>query len=259
MLLRRLLEAVKDVKKAIQEHSDSVCPEKKHPDQEKIIPKSIVTEVHFDKDTIKTTAAENQRQYDTQVKIVKATRAAVAAAIIYAGVATWQVCEMRKATRLQERAWVGLDKFNIGSKLLSDQPVLGPIIPNVPIRGSFVLQNFGKVPANIDGVGIKLEARTSPVPEDFGYGPEAVKKGWTIFPSQPMWTYEAEYTISETSFQAIKHNASLERGEERLVLHGIVKYHDVFGNHTTKICLIWRPEALEGKGFNNCIEHNDTD
>jgi hypothetical protein len=96
MLLRRLLEAVRDVKKAIQDHAGSVHAKKEHANQNKIEPKNIVAEIHFDEQTTEAQSAENQRQHDTQRQIRNATRAAVAAASVYAFIAILQWCAMQR-------------------------------------------------------------------------------------------------------------------------------------------------------------------
>lgn len=154
--------------------------------------------------------------------------------------------------KLSERSWVGMATFNIGEDHPGRDVPFGPIIaPNVPIAGNFFLQNFGKTPARIDGVGIQLEVRSTPVPNDFPYK-NADKKGPIMFPDKSFQTTNTDdITISETDFQQLS-----APGGKRLAFHGIVRYHDTFGQHWTKFCLTWTGQS---KFFSNCNEHNDAD
>src|SRR5260370_40672064 len=98
MLLRRLLEAVKDVKKAIQEytfspHAAEECERQKEPTPNK--PTEIRAIVSFDNQTVRDEKEEQNRQYATQNSIKWATWSAVFAASVYAAIAACQFFEMR--------------------------------------------------------------------------------------------------------------------------------------------------------------------
>jgi hypothetical protein len=145
---------------------------------------------------------------------------------------------------LSQRAWIGPGNpyFNIDHNV-------SKIMPNIPIHGNFTLENFGKIPATIDEIGVKFEARDSPVSEDAEY---VVKPGKAVlFPTGRALTNDSVVTISPADFKAIRSKTKI------LVLHGIIRYHDTFGNHTTKLCLRW--EGQDARSFEPCLEHNGAD
>ena len=93
MLLRRLLEAVKDVKKAVQQHTES--------EQAAETTNRVIS---FDDKTVRDAETEHDRQYRVQNSIRWATWLAVVGAIAYASVAACQLVEMRKATQATQEA-----------------------------------------------------------------------------------------------------------------------------------------------------------
>lgn len=104
MLLRRLLSGVQDVKKAIVANTESTHASEERNRANEASGHVRHRIVSFDDKTVSDSRKENDRQYSTQKSIKWATWFAVGAAIIYASIAAWQACEMRKATIATEQA-----------------------------------------------------------------------------------------------------------------------------------------------------------
>ena len=146
---------------------------------------------------------------------------------------------------LDQRARVGVPRFNIGP------PTVVEIIANTKLLGNGEFENFGKTPAIIDGGGVKFEVRTAPVPDDFVY-PYRKPGRFLLYPAEKgVKTNDDSYTIAAKDFAEVK-----KVGERRLVLHGVVYYHDTFGTYTTRFCFYW---IGEGRLFSPCFEHNTAD
>jgi hypothetical protein len=132
--------------------------------------------------------------------------------------------------------------FNIGP------PSLTEIVQNVEIKGNGEIVNFGKVPAVIDYSGVKLEVRKGWVPENFVYPPIPQGK-LVLYPTETgAKTNDDTIKISDTDFKAILGK------KKRLVLHGIILYHDTFGSYTTKWCFYWVHDA---RLFSACKGYNE--
>jgi hypothetical protein len=175
------------------------------------------------------------------------TKIAAVIVLLYTIISALQLCELRKSTTISMRSWIGLSNpaFNVG-EYHQGMTTLGPIGPDVPLNANIWLENFGKTPADIDGIGFALEVRLDNVPEDFRYA--NLKRGTTVFPSQKIQTVSSDIvSISLPDFLLVK------KQTERLVLHGIIRYHDTFGNHETKFCLLW---SGEDRDFIGCLEHS---
>lgn len=192
--------------------------------------------------------------------------AGITAAILYAIIAygQWQeqidstnfAARQTRLTRVQikestknfisdERARVGVTRFNIGP------PSLVEIIPEVKIVGNGELENFGKVPAIVDSAGIKLEVRSTPVPEDFQYEKRKPSR-FALYPTEKgVATNDTTYVITSKDFPEVKAVV-----KKRLTMHGIIRYHDQFGAYETRFCWYW---AGEGRNFSPCLEHNSSD
>jgi|SRR5579864_909620 len=119
----------------------------------------------FDDETVRIAKAESQQEQGIQNSIKKATWAAVLAASVYAGIAAWQLCEMRKATIAATTQ----------TKLLSDQ-LKGtmsaivrfeePRLTNDPITQSpmlvILLTNGGHVIAPKTSATLRIETLSFP-------------------------------------------------------------------------------------------------
>lgn len=99
MLIRRLLEAIKNVIKAIQEHTKSIHAAEEREREKKPSGEMINRVISFDDKAVRDAETEHNRQYGVQNSIRWATWMAVLAAIVYAGVAACQLREMRKTTK----------------------------------------------------------------------------------------------------------------------------------------------------------------
>ncbi len=154
--------------------------------------------------------------------------------------------EALKNFRSDERARVGVPRLNIGPSALKK------IVPNVEISGNGEVENFGKSPAVIDGIGVKLEVRSTPVPDDFKY-PMRKPGTFLLYPGElGVRTNDDTYKIPIGDFAEVEHV-----GRKRLYLHGSVHYHDGFGRYTTMWCFYWGGGQVNL--FSPCLEHNSAD
>ncbi len=124
---------------------------------------------------------------------------------------------------LGERSRVGFPLFNVGPPKV----IIGP---NIELHGNIELENYGKIPASIDFVGVKLEVRDTPVPEGFKYTPPLIPSKFDLMPGQKGYkSANSKYTISGPDYEAVMLR------KKRLVLHGRVVYHDAFGAYVSAI------------------------
>lgn len=143
--MRRLLEAVKDIKQALRKQTEILQTENQSEEKKSNIPTEIKAEIRFDKQTREDSSAEQNRTYDVQNSLRWATWLAFGAAAIYAGIAAWQGGEIRKSTIASssaaetakqalirgQRPWVGpenepnvtLNKTNEGIQSLIAIPI----------------------------------------------------------------------------------------------------------------------------------------
>jgi hypothetical protein len=149
---------------------------------------------------------------------------------------------------------MGVDRFNIGADHPGQDVKLGEIAPNAPLTANAVIKNFGQSPLQLDELGVKLEIRSSPVPENFQYGSTPHRNQMTIFSGQEFFTPNASSIVVDpedfSEIKVPKHNGKV------LVFHGFVKYHDASRGHTAKFCFIW---TGVDRLMNNCLEHNGTE
>lgn len=137
------------------------------------------------------------------------------------------------------RAWVGISGFNANP---AEFKPLAKIIVNAEIR------NYGKTVAFIDEISSKVEVRTTRVPEDFDYG--IPNRKFVIFPGQPpLMSADVSTIITEKDFPDVK-----RVGAKKLKFHGLIRYHDGLGQHSTTFCLFW---TGDDKFFGTCEEHNN--
>lgn len=133
--LRALRFGVDELRETIEEHSHAIKNQSSRRNSSDDGAKNV--EVHFDEKTVRDSETQINRQHSTQESIKRATWCAFIAACIYAAIATWQLVEMRKATRaatsaaitaseslvLDERAWISantatLSEIKVGKPLV---------------------------------------------------------------------------------------------------------------------------------------------
>lgn len=153
MFMRRLLEAVKDIKQGLRRQAEALRAENQNQEKKGNIPPEIKAEIRFDRQTLEETKTEQNRTFQVQNSLRWATWLAFAAAAIYAGVATWQGNEMRKATVASssaaetakqalvrgQRPWVGPENEPNVALNRSNEGIQSVIV--IPIR------NYGLSPA----------------------------------------------------------------------------------------------------------------
>jgi len=291
MFLRRILEAVKDVKKSIQENTKAINTASEEANHQKIDSKNVVAEVHFDENTIKATNAENDRSDRRQKEIRNATIAAVVAACIYAATAACQLQQMsiqtsilngqvttvhkdsleaigkagaqvdmaKQTMRVDQRAWIGI----VATK--------ATVEVNIPLAVGLKLQQLGKTPARHCELQAKVETaeNESRVRFEFKKGEIRDKANMeTILPNAIINVNVQEpdkltkqglvlKNLTKPRFEAIN------RGDVQFFVHGKVTYDDAFAiHHWVEFCFFYQPNPIlrtTDVPFINCEHHNDID
>ena len=263
--LREIKEQLVLLGDRLQQYSEAICDANKTASQKQQPPPEVRAELSIPESVEGARRAYQDKQYRLQKWLTIGTWCAFIAAAIYAGVATLQWSEMKKATqqgvanadrnfRRDERAWVGF-KFSEGKLTLT----LGKSF-FVPTQ--FV--NTGKTPAkNVHG-SIRVGVVKRGEPLDFSYAPGRAHYeifAGTIFPTG---------AISE-SFEAIQHGPlkgesiiltkpmldDIFAGNSIIVVHGKIIYSDIFGTeHWTTYCrYVLHPEIIS----HECMNYNNTD
>jgi hypothetical protein len=104
MFMRRLLEAVKDIKQALRKQTEAFQVSPKVHEPRKGVPQEVKAEIRFDEQTRTESTAEQNRTYNVLNWTRWGTWAAVGGAILYATIAMIQVREMKRATIAATRA-----------------------------------------------------------------------------------------------------------------------------------------------------------
>jgi hypothetical protein len=257
MFLRRILEAVKDVKKAIQEHTKSVHAAEEGERDKKPCSEVVHRIIAFDDKTVSDVRADSDRQHSTQNSIKLATWCAVVAAIIYASIAAYQGCEMRRATRATEKAAIAAkNSANISKQTMhvDQRPWMNVIVGQTPLQdGSpIVMQvriiNSGKTPAfNVQGLVIINLLKETEEP-DFNYAPGIHPKysinAGTAIPNVPndlSWPVLPKRVPENKPIKPILTTKAIRDGIQSgnlyIVVHGRITYDDIFGvGHWIKFC-----------------------
>src|ERR1700747_167869 len=97
-LLVDIVAWLREIEDAIQKKSSADNQRQEREEGKQPTPKKIEAIFSFDEETKATSKTEHQENKSIQISIRNATRGAVIAASVYAAIALWQGCEMRKAT-----------------------------------------------------------------------------------------------------------------------------------------------------------------
>jgi hypothetical protein len=202
--------------------------------------------------------ADMQRNEATQARQERRDRrrlleaAGLVAVIVYAALTYGQWSQMKKSSKVSERAWGEITSNGLENIKLSD--IMTVAFPEQ-------ITNAGNTPAK----GIRIESVVEIVDRD----------------KPPSFTYSGiSHTVTTTSilfpkdkydFVAIMRRPNntdavltemerqrLNEGLAYIAVYGAVTYHDGFGPHWTHYC--WRT-SYGGTAFsaNQCIQYNDTD
>jgi hypothetical protein len=153
MFLKRLLESVKDIKDLIRKQIKRSDAENKLRDEASKNRNDVKAEIRFDPETVSDNKDVQDRNYGVQNSIRRATWCAFFAASLYAGVAAFQLTEMRKATKytgdvatisakqldIAERPWIKMQISPAGPLTLDQYGLTN--------RVRIDMQNFGNSPA----------------------------------------------------------------------------------------------------------------
>jgi hypothetical protein len=203
MFLRRLLETVTDLKKATQE-------------------------------AIRQTKADQDRQYTTQNSIRKAAWSAFGAAVIYASVAAWQACEMRRATDVTHEALTSVQRafVNVG-KNMQDNAVFIPgqaEIQTWEFRPR--LENSGVTPTRNARNHANFVRWDGPLPENFPFpdlGQPARDIPFILGPKEA-----ATGALLEVPFSEVRDVRDKKR---KLYFYGWISYEDIFPKTTEHVSM----------------------
>lgn len=279
--MRRILDAVKNVERAIQNQTEPEYGAEERERNEKPPtdkPKEVRAVVSYDDQTIRNTKAEDKRKQATQDSIKHAAWSTFIAASFYALIAVCQWRVQINALKVDQRAWIGLDKPMVAEKLNYPGPrftwsgpdgITHPIdTPNPLIHTTVVLKNFGKTPAFDVAVNVwsgpqemldvnsNLQCKLS---ENASSG-KALKE-------QPPRKGASWPTFGKTIFpgQEDTEPEDIAGGDiPRLFVVGCIAYRDAFNaRHKTRFCykspqvLVTDPAMKDGDAFKQCNQYND--
>jgi hypothetical protein len=201
--------------------------------------------ISFDDETASSTKTEHQEQNTTQKQIRNATWAAVVAASVYALIALWQGCEMRKATQATEKAAkaaetaanVAGNTFNLTFRPRLEILSVGPYREMVN----------GKINNHLEGGRLRVQVGyinrgpfTAKNVRIFTYdsvGPNAVKESYNgepqQFPQIPPSGEQASntYLTGRTRYSATELDG-LIKGTLRATFSVLIVYDDDIGKET---------------------------
>jgi hypothetical protein len=212
-------------------------------------------------------AKESRAEEREQKKYRMETITAVGAAgLLIANAGLWY--SQVKSMKVDQRAWVGLDKPMVADKINLPGPRLSDD-PNPLIRTGVSMKNFGKTPAfdvvvdvfssNLEMLDIESNTQCK-FAEDFSSGRTLRDNkqnnlkwrtiGKTIFPGQPIFEPE-----------------DVPGGDiPRLFIVGCIAYRDAFNErHHTRFCyrspqlLVTDPAMKDGDAFAQCNIYSDAD
>jgi hypothetical protein len=274
LLARRLLLALEEVKRALQDQTDAVSEATKIASAKQAVPQPVRAEVSLPEgvETRKSAIdALSDRVYQRRTLLVSVLT--FIAIVIYAGLVYLQWKEMIGAAgaaqdavhearlnrqQSQESLNAAIDQFHLDQRAWVGPTniVLRQIpVPN-PIMAVATITNYGKTPAFKLRARYFLRASDTPIDvRQYAKNPieqMAVQEQRTtniLFPNAHM-----DLVPSTGSTDALG-NQSVGNGRKLLYFFGWVWYSDVFQMpHETRFCAQW---YAQGKGFAPCSEDYD--
>ena len=166
----------------------------------------------------------------------------------------WQACLMRKAMRVDQRAWVSV-----------------PFPANFPLDGKFIpiitqVKNSGKTPArDVQGdiIATVLKKGEQPTIGDFSVGhPHEHLFGGSIFPDAPFPMTPIVKRYGDHAPEIVVPDEALRNdiasGERFIIFYGRITYSDAFGiSHWTQFCTGSGAGILDN--LKKCVTYNDFD
>jgi hypothetical protein len=216
--LAAIRTGIEELRDAIQEHSKAIHAAEERKRHECSTAKTVHAVIAYDNQTKRDTKTEFDRQYRTQNSIRWAAWFAFGAASIYAGVAAYQLKEMRRASRTaqtsveaiqaetfqEERPWISVDVAP-ASNFAFDQNGGGALALDVTLRnhGHSVAQ-YINVETDLvigDEQWPAVQKRICGIPRD----PINAKSvyGYLLFPEQTIKAREAAAVTGERVRQAL--------------------------------------------------------
>ena len=251
MFMRRILEVVKDIKKAMQKQAESAHAAEERERENEPEGHTIHRIVAFDDKTVRDTKEENDRQHGTQISIRNWTAAAVVAASIYAAIAACQLYLTYSANMIDQRAWVGANKFSSSIITGSGEPY---IKADTELRFIAQFSNFGKTPARETRTDIvfKFLPKGEVLKPTFEQtSPPITPSVVVVQPGAVHFMQSLPTTFSEPQIEAAKQAKLI------LYVYGRIRYQDIFGKqHLTNFCSFITPDL---KSWDGCPWDNDAD
>jgi hypothetical protein len=227
MLMTRLLEAIKGVKKAIEENTESIHAAEERERHKQPSGEAVHRIIAFDDKTVRDAKEENDRQYRTQNAVKWATRYAVIAACVYALIAAYQAYISHEALFSVQRAFVFFSpetkQFYLTDKEGSKNIVSWEFL--VPIR------NSGTTPAKNLRDHIFVGWLPHAITKDFNFHDFENGEDGMANPQDTSF-YETEPIPRDVL-------ADTKGGIKHLYIYGWVTYNDVFKGtpqRVTKFC-----------------------
>jgi hypothetical protein len=250
-MTKSLREDIHDIAVALEkihQHIKSAAADK---DKEHSTPK-IRAELYVPQAQVLRNEATATRQEARDRKRVWIEAFALGAAVIYASITAGQWYEMRKATKVSQRAWGEITSKGTENIKLSD--ITGVVFPEQ-------IANVGNTPAKGVRVETVVEIVSRDKPPSFTYSGISHNATTTsvLFPKE---TYDFVVTMrrpdNTLAVLTDTERQGLKDGLTYIATYGTVTYRDGFGSHWTRFCW-WKSFGGAAFAANQCIAYNDTD
>lgn len=200
---------------------------------------------------------ENNPKNLLEDKIFDTAAAALFISILALVAYFWQGCIMRKAMRVDQRAWISIPFPN-------SFPLNGTSIPVVT-----QIINSGKTPAKgllVDVIASVFTKEERPAVGDFsiGHPHERLHAPGVVFPRDPVpVNISAGTYLAEGGEKATVPDDALRQdiagGKRFILFFGRATYHDVFGvEHYTQFCT-GASVGISSDTLKDCLSYNDVD
>jgi hypothetical protein len=235
--LGAIADRLEAIEKVLRKCADSISASEEREEQRQNKPTEIRGEVWLPRDIEERRGTEQESQQATQRWIARGTWAATIAAIIYAGIAAYQVHWMRIATTATQQQLADARAAQIARLTIEFPPPTITEQPNKDIyaKGTIVIKNIGGTPALEPVVKVDFGSGTEP-PQWGNYKINIVSnpKNFPIATTAPVELPYDKLVGNDTEMRADRQYASF------LVQ---VAYRDVYGTpYSFSACYLYAPQ-----------------
>ena len=272
LLLKRLLESVKNVEQAIKKQTNAASSARDEERQQQQPPPEVRAEIHFPDNIERANSERKKKEYSLQKANVIAAYLTVGIVTIYAGISFLQLEGIREANKIGREANIVSQRAFVF--IPGDYDVISGSLAKTKEKSwlfSFKMKNSGNTPATINGDYVNsngsYNATYEPLPSNFefpdnpGGGPfpnTITKVARTVIAPHEEWGLSG-LTIQDSVFERVN------KGEAHVYFWGWVSYSDVFGcPHRTEFArevVSAQKTTSGGRAFfmGNLPEHNCID